>query len=268
MTLIRSLLLFASLLENNSASLILLLFASVINSLIISLNLPLDLLHLLGLLLPFLLAHFRLPSEELRVWRTVATAHSIPQRRVLSVVIVEVQMMHGMAGGAVQDGAVGDVFSVVDDDGPDLHEGEEAEVCELLQREDERENVVWYRLQPAVHRVEGNGRVWGWHDPLVMWLVEILIDQGMMQKSMDPVDGEIGEEEEEREYQVIVVWVRLVRKGIIELRVASNFCKEEWSGEDRDPRHCADGLCYLLADLILQELGMLVGCFVEDEDVR
>ena len=57
-----------------------------------------------GLLVPLVLAHFELLLEELVVGLAVAATQTVPEGCELSVVIVEVQVMHGMAGGAVDDG--------------------------------------------------------------------------------------------------------------------------------------------------------------------
>lgn len=51
--------------------------------------------------------------------------------------------MHCVAGGSVNNGAVCDVLSIVNEDGPDLYEQEECEICEFLKRKDEWEDVVW-----------------------------------------------------------------------------------------------------------------------------
>ena len=80
-------------------------------------------------------------------------------------------MVEGVTGSAVDDGAVGDVLSVVDHDGPDLDEGEKSDVGEFLEREQEREEMVRHRLGVAVERVEGVRGVWGRHDPFVVRLV-------------------------------------------------------------------------------------------------
>ena len=51
-------------------------------------------------------------------------------------------MVHGVACGAVDDWVVGIVFSIVDEDGPDIDEHKECNVCKLLEREEERKDVV------------------------------------------------------------------------------------------------------------------------------
>lgn len=80
-------------------------------------------------------------------------------------------MVHGVACGAVDNGAVGDVFTVVDHDGPEIDEHEENDVGPFLEREDEWENVVGDTLRPAIDGVEGVGGIWSRHDPFVVRFV-------------------------------------------------------------------------------------------------
>ena len=61
-----------------------------IRSIIVPLNLLDDLLHLLGLLLPLFSAHLGLSSEQLFIWFSVASAHPVPKRGELAVVVIEV----------------------------------------------------------------------------------------------------------------------------------------------------------------------------------
>lgn len=142
-----------------------------VGSIVFAFNFLNHLLHLGDLTLPFLLSHLGFSSEKLLVWLAVAASESVPQCCVLTVIVVEVQVVHGVASSTVQDWAVGNVFAIVNEDGPELHKEEETEVGKLLEREDEGENVVWYRLHPAINGVECDGGIWCGHDPLVMWLV-------------------------------------------------------------------------------------------------
>lgn len=41
-------------------------------------------------------------------------------------------MVHGMASSAIDHGRVCNVFSVVNENGPDIYEAEERNVCEFL----------------------------------------------------------------------------------------------------------------------------------------
>lgn len=80
-------------------------------------------------------------------------------------------MVHGVACGSIDEGAVGVVLSIMNENGPDVDEDEQRNVRELLKREQEWEEVVWYRLSKTVEGMESMGCVRGRHDPFVMRLV-------------------------------------------------------------------------------------------------
>lgn len=101
----------------------------------------------------------------------------------------------------------------------------------------------------------------------MMRLVQSLIDQWMMQAAMNPVNQEVCEEHKEAELGVVVPAAGPVFGSIVELGVAANFKEEHHASRDRNARHGDEGLFNLLADLILEKLGMLEGSLVEDEDV-
>ena len=64
--------------------------------------------------------------------------------------------------------------------------------------------MVGQRLCIAVQRVEGvRGKGCG-HDPLVVRLMDVLVDARVVQTAVDPVDQRVGEGEEEGELQVVV----------------------------------------------------------------
>lgn len=158
----------------------------------------------LGLLLPLALAHLKFLLKELIVGLPVASSKAVPESCVLSIVVVEVQVVHGVTGGTVDDGRVVRVLAVVDQDSPDVDEDEEEDVCELGQRENEGEDVIRKTLSVAVGGVERVRGERSRHDPLVVWLVDVLVDTGMVQTTVDPVDGRVGEEEEEGKLKVVV----------------------------------------------------------------
>ena len=243
-----------------------LLLCSVL-AIIIALYLFDQLLHFFHLPFPLFRAHLALPPEEFLVWLSVAASQTIPERGVLSIVVVEVEVVHCVARSTVQDWAVGNVFSIMDEDGPDLNEDEEAEVGELLEREEEREDVVWDTLEEAVNRVEGNGSVGCRHDPFVVGLMKCLVDKRVVETAVDEVYEAICEENEEWELEPVVVFEWFIREGIVELGVSMDFSEEEWDGEKRHARHGSAGLLDFHADLVLEELGVFERCFVEDEVV-
>ena len=156
-------------------------------------------LHFLALPFPFFLPHFRLPSKQLLIRLSITTSQSIPQRSELAIVEVKVEMMHGVASCAIDDWAVSDVLTVVNQDSPDVDEGEEEDVGEFLQREQEREDVIGQGLSPAVQWVEGVRGVRRWHNPFVVRLVKGFVQTRVVETTVDPVDEEVGEEDEEGE---------------------------------------------------------------------
>lgn len=173
-----------------------------------------------------------------------------------------------MAGGTVHHGAVGDVLAIMDEDSPEVDEAEQENIGQLLKREDEWEDVVRHTLRPAVQGVESVRSVRARHDPLVVRLVQCPVNAGVVQASVDPVDEEIGEADEERELQDTVVRERLLGDGIIEFGVSSDFQNKEWGSHESHWGHGAHGLLDFHGDLVLEEFGVLVGGFVPDEDVR
>lgn len=143
---------------------------------VVALNFLNDVVHLTGLLLPQVLGHFGLFLEELGIWFAITSSQSIPEGGELAIVDVEVQMMPGVAGSAIDDGRVGVILSVVDEDGPEVDEAKEPDEGELLQGEDERKEVVGDGLSETVDRMESVRGVRCWDDPFVMWLVKGLVD--------------------------------------------------------------------------------------------
>lgn len=70
-------------------------------------------LHFLGLSLPFGFIHLRLAPEEFLVGLPVAATETVPQCGELSIIVVEVEVVHRVASSPVDDRAVGNIFSVV-----------------------------------------------------------------------------------------------------------------------------------------------------------
>ena len=120
----------------------------------------------------------------------------------------------------------------MDQDGPNVDEHEEDNVGEFLQREDEREDVIRNRLGEAIDGVEGVRGIRRWHDPLVMRLMEVLVDEWMVQATMYPIDTEVGEADKERELQNVVPQPGTFSCGVVHFTVAANLGQEEWSREE------------------------------------
>lgn len=224
--------------------------------------------HLLGLAFPFLITHLGLPSEEFLIGFAIATTQTIPQGSELPVVVVEVEVMHGMTSGSVHNRAVGDILAIMNEDSPEVDEGKEEDIGHFLQGEEEGEHMVWHTLGPAVQGVESVGGVRARHDPFVMRLVEGFVDARVVKATVDPVDEEIGEEDEEGELQDAVIREGLLGNGVIELGVAPDFQNKERRSQQGHWGHGAHGLLHFHGDLVSQELGVVVGGFVPDEDIR
>lgn len=83
----------------------------------------------------------------------------------------------------------GETEALTNEDSPEVDKGEKGDICELLEREDKRKDVVWYTLREAIHGVEGVACVRCRHNPFVMRFMQRLVDLGMMQTPVDPVDA-------------------------------------------------------------------------------
>ncbi|KAH3673462.1 hypothetical protein WICPIJ_009773 [Wickerhamomyces pijperi] len=161
----------------------------------------LDSFHLFDLLLPGHFVELLALVEQLGFWLSVRVTQSVPQGGELTVVVVEVQVVDGVASSTVDDRVVGHVLTVVDHHGPEVDEGEKKQVRHLVQWEDKRVDVVWQGLHVAVNRVEGVGGERSRDQPLVVWLVERLVDTWPVQPSVDQVDAEVSEHDEGWELQ-------------------------------------------------------------------
>ena len=173
-----------------------------------------------------------------------------------------------MTRSTIDDRAVGDIFPVMNEHRPDLHEREECKVSELLEGKDEREGMIRKRLHEPIDWVEGHRCIRRWHYPFVVRLVEMFVDQRMVQASVDKVDPEVSEDQEEWKLSPIIPPTpRRVREGIVELGKAPHFGQEERSREYGYPGHSIHRLLDFHANLILKKLGVFECRLVENEDV-
>ena len=93
---------------------------------------------------------------------------------------------------------------LTDEDCPEVDEDEEGDICEFLQWKYEWEDVIWYTLRKAIHGVEGVASVRCWHDPFMMRFVQRPVNHGMMQSSVNPVDAQIRETDEQWKLKKVV----------------------------------------------------------------
>ena len=127
--------------------------------------------------------------------------------------------------------------------------------------------MIWNALKPAVHRMEGMTGERGWHNPLVMRLVEGLVHSWVMQSSMNPIHQEVGEEDEKWELQYIVQSEWCFYGCVVQLGISFDFCEEKWYGQDSHYRYGLQGLMDLKAHLVLEVLWMRECSVIEDEEI-
>lgn len=176
-------------------------------------------------------------------------------------------MVCRVAGRPVDHGVVGDVLPIVNQDGPEIDKQERSDEKKLVHREEHRVYMVRKRLREPIQRVEGVARVRAGHDPSVMRLVETLVDNRMVQTPVDPVDQKIGEHDEEGHLHPVVPASGALGARIVEFGVPAYFEEEHGPRGDGHGRHRGDGLSDLLADLVFEELGVLEGLLIEEEEV-
>lgn len=201
----------------------------IIASFVLALYLFYHLLHLSCLSSPLFLAHLQLSGEELFVWFPVATANTVPQCGKLPIIVVEVEVMHRVAGSAVDDGRVGDVLAIMDEDCPQIDEDEEGDVSKLLEWEDKWKDVIGKGLRKAVQGMKGMRGKGRRHDPSMMWLVQTLVDGRKVETTMDPIYEEVGKKDEEGILQVAVPGKRGIGGIFVQLSIATYFGQEEGS---------------------------------------
>lgn len=105
----------------------------------------------------------------------VGAPETVPQREVLSVVVIEEEVVVSVVGRAIDEvyEVFGDtVVSVVDGDGPDVDKDIQDQVEQLVEREEEGVDVVGHALQEAVHRMKCMAGERGGNLPDVVGLVE------------------------------------------------------------------------------------------------
>lgn len=113
-------------------------------------------------------------------------------------------MVHRVARRAINDRAISNIFPIMNHNRPDINKREQRNIREFLQREDKREDMIRQALRPAIQRMESMRRVRRGHDPPMMRLVQGFVDLRVVQPPVDEVDEEVGEEDKERELQVVV----------------------------------------------------------------
>ena len=174
----------------------------------------------------------------------------------MAVVVIKVEVVHGVACSAVDYRGVGNVFSVIctrissvlpgqgnpeegqyshrltDKHRPDIDEDEKHNVRKLLQWEQIGENVVRHTLCKAIERVKGVACVRGWHDPFVVRFMQRLVNERVVQSTVDPVDEKVREAKEEGELDNIIQRKWSVGGAVVKFRQTADFTEEKGGGED------------------------------------
>lgn len=196
----------------------------------------------------------------------VGATSTVTEGEVLAVIASEEKVVKGVMRWTVDDlfeWRVADHVRVVDQDTPKVDENEEADRNNAVEREDEGEDVVRQRLSVAVERVEGVAGVRCRDEPLVVWLVDVLVESGVVLESVNPVNEEIGEHQEKRNGKHCVA-PAVVRNIVVELAVSSNFQHKPWDGQEVKWQESAHGRLDLETDLVLEEAWVLLHLLVED----
>lgn len=189
---------------------------------------------------------------------------------VLAVVDGEVHVVQRVVRGAVDEllGPVTrDHVSVVDEDGPDLHQDEHDQVEVPLHGADEDKDVVRQRLDEAVGRVESQSSKGRRHDPLVVRLVDVLVDAGVVLQAVNPVDADVveGHVQHGRAHQPAPA---ILGEVAVQQAVTPHLGEEDGQGHEVDEGDGLHGGDDLLAHLVLEEAWVVFQAAVKDEVVR
>lgn len=167
----------------------------------------------------------------------------------------------------VDDGVVGNVFFVVNYNCLKVDKYKQCYVCYFLQWEDEGEDVIWQVLCVVVKRVEGVvGKGCG-YDLFVVRFVEVFVYLGVVKVMVNLVDVKVGEEEEEGDLELVLLWLGGFVECVVEEVVILDFGDEEGGGVEGYDGYGFVGLFDFELDLVFEEFGVFKGFFVEDEEV-
>lgn len=122
-------------------------------------------------------------SRRVSVW----ASQTVPQCEVLTVVVVEEEVVVGMVGRAVDDACKSGrdtVVAVVDWDGPDVDKNVEDQVEDLVEGEQEGVDVVREPLQETVYWMEGVAGEGGGDLPYVVRFVKQLTNKNIFSQNL------------------------------------------------------------------------------------
>ena len=127
--------------------------------------------------------------------------------------------------------------------------------------------MIRHTLSKAIQWVKRMARKRRRHDPLVMRLVQRLVHRLVMEPTVDPIDAQICEGNEEGELQVVIEAEGRLRGCVIEARIATYFEQEAGGCKDGHDGHGDHRLSDLEAHLVLEVFGVRKSGVIEDEEV-
>ena len=93
---------------------------------------------------------------------------------------------------------------LTDKHSPEINEYKQGHIGKLLQRKQEWIQMIRHALRETIHWMEGMTREWRWHNPLMVRLMQCLVNQRMVQSTMDPINTQIRENNEQRKLQDVI----------------------------------------------------------------
>lgn len=201
----------------------------------------------------------------------VGAPNSIPQGEVLPIVVLKEEVVVRVVGGAIDDlhQLAGDpVVTVVDGHGPDIDKDVQTQVENFVQGEKEGVDVVGKALQEAIHRMESMAGKRCWDFPHVVGLVEVLVNQPVMEKTVDPIDAHVSKKQEgdHTENQSRPTKCKVV-DTVIKFAVSSDLSKEQGHRGYADTGQRTHGILNLSSYLVRQKLRVFHQVMVKDKVV-
>lgn len=122
----------------------------------------------------------------------------------MTIVVLEVAVVDIVMASAIDQLPISEGNTVMDGSSPNGDGNEKNEVSKLVHGDDVGTEPVRPALGPCVQRMEGKGREGARIDEGVVELVERAIEEITMQCKVNPIDAEIGDDEEKgnRKYPI------------------------------------------------------------------
>ena len=132
-------------------------------------------------------------------WCSKRASNSVPQRKILSVVVVVEQVVVSVVCCPVNDmlqNTRNTIVPVVNRYRPQIHKDKHDEVEDFVEGEYQRVDVVGEALEEAVDGVKRVAGVGGGDLPGVVALVDVLVEEPVVEPAVYPVDEAVREHEE------------------------------------------------------------------------